>query len=132
MRHFQQPPDHLIMLVRPIPSFAQTPAIDNVAHEIQRIALDRMEKIAQQSCLTSSRPEVDVRDPNCPKPHFGLVASGLGLIEPCRKLGRSGFLFTEQVFAYLNAAKQCVCHQRIPPPDEDYLKRGWDKLVANQ
>jgi hypothetical protein len=86
MRHFQEPPDDFIMLVRPIPALTQAPAIDYVTNQIQCFTFDRVQKIAKQPSLTTGCAKVHVGYPDCAELHLRLIASRFGFVEPSRKL----------------------------------------------
>lgn len=82
MRDFQDAADDFIMAIRPIPALFEPPAIDNVAHQIQRFALDRMEKIKQQVGVTAFGAEMDVRDPDGAIFALGPETSRFGVVDP--------------------------------------------------
>src|SRR5688572_17749783 len=54
----------IVMRLWPVPAFAQLPAIENVANQIERVALMGAQKIEQVIRLTARCSEVDVRDPD--------------------------------------------------------------------
>jgi hypothetical protein len=79
MRQLEQAADHLVVRVRPVPAFLEPPAVDDVADQIERLALDCVEEVEQQRRVAAARAEVDVTDPDravpalWPKPaRFGL------------------------------------------------------------
>jgi hypothetical protein len=54
----QQPMQDMLMRVRPEPSLAQAPAVDDVADQIQVVGLDVLQEIQQTISLATSSTEV--------------------------------------------------------------------------
>src|SRR3546814_9883514 len=52
------------MLGRPEMPFLEAPAVDDVADQIERLAIDMVEEVDQQIGVASARAEMDVADPN--------------------------------------------------------------------
>ena len=71
-RPFQYPPDDIIMTVGPEKLLLQSPAVNDIADQIERIAVDMIEKVDQQVGVAAARAEMDVRNPDGPIP--GAVA----------------------------------------------------------
>ncbi|MPM70348.1 hypothetical protein SDC9_117303 [bioreactor metagenome] len=59
----QQLLHHIVVRLRPVPLAAQLPAVDDVAHQEQRLALGVLEEIQQRVGLAAGRSQVQVRDP---------------------------------------------------------------------
>ena len=66
VRHLQETPQHRVVRVRPVPALLQPPHVDDVADEIDRIALDMLEEARKLLGLRAVRPEVAVADEECP------------------------------------------------------------------
>src|SRR3546814_8796336 len=64
LRALQHAPDDVIMLGRPEMPFLEAPAVDDVADQIERLAIDMVEEVDQQIGVASARAEMDVADPN--------------------------------------------------------------------
>jgi hypothetical protein len=79
------PPDDVVMRGRPIEFFLQPPAVDDVADQIHRLAIGGVEEIYQQVRRTAACAEVDIADPDGPKPPPLSVALGL---RNCRRSRR--------------------------------------------
>jgi len=59
--------------MRPVETGFQRPAVDDVAHQINRVGLMVTQKVEQLSGLTAARAEMDVGDEHRPKPEGLLV-----------------------------------------------------------
>ena len=55
---------HVVVCLRPVPGAPQLPAVDDVADEVWRLALDVLEKREQFAGLATGRAQVQVRDPD--------------------------------------------------------------------
>ena len=60
MRHLEDAAQHLVVGIGPEPALFQPPAVDDVAHQIERLALDRAQEIGQQFGIAARGAEVDV------------------------------------------------------------------------
>jgi len=60
----QQLLHHVVVGLRPIPRAAQLPAIDDVANEVQRLALHFAQELQQRPGLATRCAQVQVRDPH--------------------------------------------------------------------
>jgi len=56
------------MGLRPIPVSLQTPAVEDVADQIEVFRFRASEKVEKEIGLAAPRPEVDIGDPDCPIP----------------------------------------------------------------
>ena len=63
----QQFLDDVAVRLRPVPGAAQLPAVDDVADEIERVALDSPKESEQCFSLAAGSAEVQVRDPHGPQ-----------------------------------------------------------------
>src|SRR3546814_13464468 len=63
-RALQHEPHHVIMLGRPEMPLLEPPAVDDVADEIERLAIDMVEEIDQHRGVATARAEVVVADPH--------------------------------------------------------------------
>jgi hypothetical protein len=61
-RHPQDLLDHVVVGLGPVPAAAQLPAVDDVADQIELVALDVADEVQQQLGLTPSGPQVQVAD----------------------------------------------------------------------
>ena len=57
-------PHHVVVAGRPVPALAQLPAVDDVADEVEGLALGRLEKVEEQFGVAAGRTEMDVGNPN--------------------------------------------------------------------
>jgi len=55
---------HIVVRLRPIPTLAQLPAVDDVAHQIQRSRLMVLQEIQQVIGLATGCAEMNIRDPD--------------------------------------------------------------------
>jgi hypothetical protein len=55
---------HVVMTRRPVPALAQLPAVDDVADQIEGLAIDRFQEIEQQLGIAAGGAEVGVGDPH--------------------------------------------------------------------
>ena len=53
---------HIVVRLRPVETGFQRPAVDDVAHQINRVGLMVTQKVEQLSGLTAARAEMDVGD----------------------------------------------------------------------
>jgi hypothetical protein len=63
--------DDIIMLLGPVPTRFEPPAVDDVAHEVDRIGVDCPKKIKEQVALTTFRAKVQIGDEECAVPPDG-------------------------------------------------------------
>src|SRR5690606_29129341 len=63
-RAFEDPPDHVVMCRRPVELLLEPPAIDDVAHEIERLAVRMVEEVDQQLRIAALGAEMDIADPD--------------------------------------------------------------------
>jgi hypothetical protein len=61
----------VVMLLRPVPTGLEPPAVDDVADKVDRIGVDGPKKIKQQVALTTLRAEVQIGDEECAVPPDG-------------------------------------------------------------
>ena len=66
---FEHAPHDVIVLGRPEMALFQTPAVDDVADQIERLAIDMVEKVDQHRGVAPARAKVNVADP------YGAIAS---------------------------------------------------------
>ena len=59
----QQLLDDVVVRLRPVPAAAQLPAVDDVADEVERLALGAAQEVEQRVRLAAGRAQVQVRDP---------------------------------------------------------------------
>src|SRR3546814_10317637 len=64
LRALQHAPHHVIMLGRPEMPLLEPPAVDDVADEIERLAIDMVEEIDKHRGVATARAAVDVADPH--------------------------------------------------------------------
>ena len=91
--------DHVVVRLRPVPGATQLPAVDDVAHEIEGVALDAAQEVEEGVCLAARRSQVHIRDPDGPdavapvgecggrrtrKPHGTSVQAGGGEVSQQR------------------------------------------------
>ena len=78
LRLLEHAADDVVVAWRPVPAFAELPAVDDVADQVERLAIGRFEEIEQQLGLATARPKVRVRNPDCPdrRTLAALVQSG--------------------------------------------------------
>jgi hypothetical protein len=55
---------HVVVRLRPVPPALQPPAVDDVAHQVQRLALVLPQEVEQQFGLTAARSEMDIGQEN--------------------------------------------------------------------
>ena len=60
----QQLLHHVVVCLRPVPLALELPAVDDVAHQVERVALHRLEELQQRLGLTAGRAQVQVGDPD--------------------------------------------------------------------
>ena len=60
VRHLQDAAHHLVMRVGPVPALFQPPAVDDIADQIERLALHPRQEIDQQFGVAARRAEMDV------------------------------------------------------------------------
>jgi hypothetical protein len=60
----QQLLHHVVVRLRPVPAAAQLPAVDDVAHQVQRLALHVRRKSSRPCRLAAGRAQVQVGDPH--------------------------------------------------------------------
>jgi hypothetical protein len=70
------------VLLRPVPPRAQTPAVDNVADQIDRVRLDMTEHIEDEMGLAAARSQVQIREKQRP------IAMGFVSLGQCSLLAR--------------------------------------------
>ena len=58
----QQLLNDVVVSLRPVPAALQAPAVDDVAHEIDRVRIVMAQKVDQQLCLKPARPQVQIRE----------------------------------------------------------------------
>jgi hypothetical protein len=61
---FEYPANHIIMARMPIPRAFQAPAVDDVADQIECIAIGMLEKIHQHVRIAAGRTQMNVRNPD--------------------------------------------------------------------
>ena len=64
LRALENPPDDVIMLGRPEMPLLEPPAVDDVADEVKRLAIDMVEEIDQHCGVAAARAQVNVADPH--------------------------------------------------------------------
>jgi hypothetical protein len=82
VRHLEDAAHDFVVGVRPVPALAQPPAVDDVADEVERLALVRPQEVDQHVRVAAARAEVDVRDPDRAVLALGPEALGIGKVEP--------------------------------------------------
>ncbi|MDT4876339.1 hypothetical protein FQZ97_1117710 [compost metagenome] len=60
----QQLLHHIVVGLRPVPLSSELPAVDDVAHQVERVALHALEEIQQWNRLAARRAQVQVRYPH--------------------------------------------------------------------
>jgi hypothetical protein len=55
---------HIVVQLRPVPGAPQLPAVDDVAHQVQRVALDVAQEVEQRLRLTPRGAEMQIGDPD--------------------------------------------------------------------
>jgi hypothetical protein len=91
VRHLEHAADDLAMRVGPVPALAQPPAVDDVADQVERLALDRAQEVHQHRGVAAARAEMDVGDPDGAVLALGTERTGVGKIEPLGMFpGRTG------------------------------------------
>ncbi len=70
LAHGEDTPQYVGMRLGPVDTLAQSPAVDDIAHQIQLIALDRLEEGRQLVGLASARAQMEIRYPQRPDPLF--------------------------------------------------------------
>src|SRR3546814_2743550 len=63
----QHAADHVIIGRRPVPAALQSPAVDDVAHQVKRVAFDQFQEIDKQLGIAAARAEMDVGYPDRPE-----------------------------------------------------------------
>jgi hypothetical protein len=63
---FQYAPEDIIMAIRPEKPLLHPPAVDNIANQIEGIAIHMIEKIDQQIGVTAAGAEMDIGNPDRP------------------------------------------------------------------
>ena len=58
--------NHIVVRLRPVPVLAQLPAVDDVAHQVQRLGIDPPQEVQQRRSLTARRTQMQVGDPDGP------------------------------------------------------------------
>ena len=56
----QNQPQHVVMRGIPVPGFAQAPAVDNVADEVELLAADAAQKIGQEIAAATARSQMQI------------------------------------------------------------------------
>ena len=64
VRLLEDAADDIVVARGPVPALAQLPAVDDVADQIERLALDRVEEVDQHVGVAAGRAEVGVGDPD--------------------------------------------------------------------
>ena len=64
LRAFHHAPDDVVVRRRPVEALFQAPAVDDVAHEIHRVAAGMVEEIDQHLVVAAPSAEMDVADPD--------------------------------------------------------------------
>ena len=59
--------EHFVMRGIPVPGFAQFPAIDDVAYEVEVLAAHAPEEIGEEIAARALGPEMDVGDEHAPE-----------------------------------------------------------------
>src|SRR3546814_10964586 len=59
-----QAPDDVIVRGGPVEAALQTPAVDDVAHQVHGVAVDAVEEIDQHPRIAAPRAQVNVRNPD--------------------------------------------------------------------
>ena len=62
----QQFLDDIVMRLRPVPAGAETPAVDDVADQIDRVGLDMAEHVQDEMGLAAARAQVQIREKKRP------------------------------------------------------------------
>src|SRR3546814_8273163 len=73
--------DDRIVPLGTVKALLQSPAVDDVADQVEDIAVDVIEEIEQQPVVASSRAEVDVGNPDRSIPTPGATRWSPGLVE---------------------------------------------------
>ena len=63
-RALEQPPHHVVMAGGPVELLLEPPAVDHVADEVHRLAVDVIEEVDQHVGIAAARAEMDVADPD--------------------------------------------------------------------
>src|SRR3546814_3862809 len=103
----QHAADHVIIGRRPVPAALQWPAVDDVAHQVKRVAFDRFQEIDKQLGIAAARAEMDVGYPDRPESQpwpLMVIVFRLRLIEPGRQNGDGGVMTPAMSGA---GARQC-------------------------
>ena len=66
LRVSEDQPQHLVVLLVPMPGFPQFPTVDDVADEIHPLAADATEEVGQEIAACAARAEMDVGDEDGP------------------------------------------------------------------
>ncbi len=84
-------PENVVMARGPVKFLFESPAIDNVADQIERIAVDMVEKVDQHFDIAAARAEMHVADPDRAvartRSAFTFVGRRPGLRYPRRLVG---------------------------------------------
>ena len=56
--------DNVVVRLRPVPRPLQTPAVDDIADEVDRLCFGVFEEVEEKLSLAAASSEVQVRDPN--------------------------------------------------------------------
>ena len=70
-RHAQDLLHHVVVRLRPVPAALQLPSVEDVADQIEPVALDVADEVEQKLGLTAARAQMDVGDEDGP-----IVANG--------------------------------------------------------
>jgi hypothetical protein len=60
-RPLEQGPEHLVLRLRPVHAALQAPEFDDVTNQIQRVALDAVEKVEEVLRAAASESKMDIR-----------------------------------------------------------------------
>ncbi len=92
LRPLEDGAHHVIVARRPVPALAQLPAVNDVADQIERLALGRLQEIEQQIGVAAGGAEMRVRDPDGAERHALLVRVQVALVvfvDPVGQLAHS-------------------------------------------
>src|SRR5690554_3827024 len=93
----QYAPDDVIMTARPVKLLFQPPSVNNISDQVERVAVDMVQKVDQQIGIASPRSQVDIGNPDRP------VSLPVAVMDrrPSRKPGFIPFVVQQRDFRKL-------------------------------
>lgn len=94
---------HVVVALVPVPATLQLPAVDDVAHQVERLGFGGTQKFQQSLGLAAGSAQVDVGNPDGAKAQRIALGFVIMLVAIGTQVGEQPLGFFHELFAWLHA-----------------------------